>query len=87
VARPLVYSFVGTNPQRVLRAYGNSISYDKLAWIPHRLEREEDGMFDWMEIANETLRSPLDTEFTLDTDERVPTEWIPPFLLAEFVEV
>lgn len=87
VARPLVYSFVGTNPQRVLRAYGNSISYDKLAWIPHRLDRDEDSMFDWMEIASETLRAPLDTEFTLDTDERVPTEWIPPFLLAEFVEV
>ncbi len=86
VARPLIYSFVGNNPQRVLRAYGNSVSYEKLAWIPRRLEPGE-AMFEWMEDANDTLRSPLDAEFVLDTDERVPTEWIPPFLLAEFVEV
>ncbi len=86
VARPLIYSFVGNNPQRMLRAYGNSISYERMAWIPYRLHNNHAPMFDWIEEKNVTLRKPLTCEFVLDTDERVPTEWIPPILLAEFDE-
>lgn len=87
VARPLIYSFVGSNPQRVLRAYGNSLSYEKLAWIPHSLDNSQEYLFSWLEDINDALKAPLDKEFSLDTDERVPTEWVPPFLLAEFDEV
>ena len=87
VARPLIYTFVGNNPQRVMRAYGNTLNYEKLAWLPFRLDEEIDNSFEAMEAAKIALKSPLATEAVLDTDERVPTYWVPPILLEEFEEL
>ncbi|MCL2518262.1 MAG: hypothetical protein FWF15_06830 [Oscillospiraceae bacterium] len=84
IARPLLYTFVGNNPQRVMHAYGNTLHYEKIAWLPMRMN---ESAFDDIEDATNSLRLPLQTCVVLDTDERVPTEWIPPILLAEFDEL
>lgn len=86
VARPILYTFVGNNPQRVMHAYGNTLNYEKLAWIPYAMDGEERA-FEPMEEADACLRSPLNRRVYLDTDRRVPTEWIPPILLEEFEEM
>ena len=87
VARPLLYTFVGNNPQRVMHAYGNTLYYEKMAWNPMRLHINSDSAFDELEDTTENLRVPVQTQVFLDTDVRVPTEWIPPILLAEFEEL
>ena len=87
VARPLLYTFVGNNPQRVMHAYGNTLYYEKMAWNPMRLQINSDSAFDELEDTTENLRVPVQTQVFLDTDVRVPTEWIPPILLAEFEEL
>ena len=70
-----------------MRAYGNTLNYEKLAWLPFRLDEEIDNSFEAMEAAKIALKSPLATEAVLDTDERVPTYWVPPILLEEFEEL
>ena len=87
VARPLLYTFVGNNPQRVMHAYGDTLYYEKMAWNPMRLHYGRDDAFDELEDATENLRTPVQTQVFLDTDVRVPTEWVPPILLAEFEEL
>lgn len=87
IARPLLYTFVGNNPQRVMHAFGNTLHYEKMAWNPMRLHFRRDDAFDEIEDVTQALRLPLQTCVFLDTDERVPTEWIPPILLAEFDEL
>lgn len=87
-ARPILYTFVSNNPQRVMRAHGSTISYERLAWVPYALNNQDmERAFEPMEEANEQLRSPLNHRLFLDTDERVPTSWIPPILLEEFEEM
>ncbi|MBE5817307.1 MAG: hypothetical protein E7315_06325 [Clostridiales bacterium] len=86
VARPLIYSFVSNNPQRVLHTYAGSVCYEKLAWLPFSFQ-DGDEMFDEIEKTNAALRAPLAFELFMDTDDRVPTQWVPPTLLAEFNEL
>ena len=86
VARPILYTFVGNNPQRVMHAHGNTINYEKLAWIPFATGTGDDA-FEPMESANSRLRLPLNRRVFMDTDKRAPTEWIPPILLEEFEEL
>jgi hypothetical protein len=86
VARPILYTFVGNNPQRVMHAHGNTINYEKLAWLPFAMGTGEDA-FEPIESANAHLRSPLNRRVFLDTDKRAPMEWIPPILLEEFEEI
>jgi len=87
IARPLLYTFVGNNPQRVMRANAGTIHYEKRAWHPMRIQTNKDDAWDQMEDATNALKLPLQRQVFLDTDNRVPTEWIPPFLLAEFIEI
>lgn len=87
VARPLLYTFVGNNPQRVMHAYGNTLHFEKMAWNPMRLHYYDESAFDELEDTTEALRLPLQRRVEMDTDERVPTEWVPPILLAEFDEL
>ena len=87
IARPLMYTFVGNNPQRVMRANKNTIHYEKRAWHPMRIQTNREDAWDAMEDATNALKLPLQRQVFLDTDNRVPTEWIPPFLLAEFIEI
>lgn len=86
-ARPMIYSFVSNNPNRIMRGHGDTISYEKVAWIPHKLESRCDAcMFESMEDADAALRNPVVHWLYLDTDNRNATEWIPPILLQEFEE-
>lgn len=87
VAHPILYTFVGNNPQRVMHAFGNTLHYEKLAWIPFRIKADEPGAFDMMDEYVSSLKEPIQTEVVLDTDPRVPDEWIPPILLEEFNEL
>lgn len=87
VARPLLYTFVGNNPQRVMRAKAGTLHYEKQAWHPMHIQTFRDDAFEELEDATEALKLPLQRQVYLDTDNRVPTEWIPPFLLAEFIEI
>lgn len=87
VARPLLYTFVGNNPQRVMRAKANTMHYEKQAWLPMQIHTEREDAFDAIEDATAALKNPMQAQVVLDTDNRVPTEWIPPFLLAEFIEI
>ncbi|MGI6336505.1 MAG: hypothetical protein ACOXZM_05515 [Eubacteriales bacterium] len=87
VARPLLYTFVGNNPQRVIHAFGNTLHYEKMGWLPTRIKYNSDEAFDQFEEMTEKLRLPLQTCLMLDTDNRVPTGWVPPVLLEEFDEL
>jgi hypothetical protein len=86
-ARPLIYTFVSNNPQRVIRAPGGSTYYEKMAFLPFRLGSNEASRFEAIERRQQTLSHPLDIRVVLDTDERVPEEWVPPILVEEFEEM
>jgi len=86
-ARPLIYTFATNNPQRVIRAPGKSTYYEKMAVLPFRLGNADTVRFESIERCQQTLSSPLDIRFVLDTDERVPDEWVPPILVEEFEEM
>jgi hypothetical protein len=86
-ARTLIYTFATNNPQRVIRAPGKSTYYEKMAALPFRLGNTEASRFAVIERWQQTLSSPLGVRAVLDTDERVPEEWVPPILVEEFEEV
>lgn len=87
-SRPMIYSFVSNNPNRVMRAHGDTLTYEKVAWIPHKLPAgcDEESMFDALDDYDAALRVPMTHWLYLDTDNRNSTEWIPPILLQEFEE-
>jgi hypothetical protein len=86
-ARPLVYSFATPNPQRVLRVGAGSTFFEKMAIYPCRLGNTDENLFDPIEFASDRLFAPLNRTVTaFDIDERVPEEWVPPFLVSEFEE-
>ena len=85
--RPLVYTFATPNPQRVIRVPGDSLYYEKMAFLPTRLGSSDEDRFDLIERRQKALASPLDVLVELDIDERVPEEWVPPILVEEFQEV
>lgn len=86
-ARPLIYTFATNNPQRVIRAPGGSTYYEKMAILPFRLGHTEATRFATIERWQQNLSHPLDVRVVLDTDERVPEEWVPPILVEEFEEM
>lgn len=87
-ARPLVYTFISPNPQRVMHVSAGSSYYERMAFHPCRLGRSEEERFLPIEETALKLRHPLRTTVThLDTDERVPEEWVPPILVEEFEEM
>lgn len=86
-SRPLIYTFATPNPQRVIRAPGDSIYYEKMAFLPTRLGSSDEDRFEPVERRQRMLASPLDVLTELDIDERVPEEWVPPILVEEFEEM
>lgn len=86
-ARPLLYTFATNNPQRVYRAHSGSTHYEKMAFLPFKLGTTDSVRFRAIERRRQTLTDPLDVHEFLPTDERVPTEWVPPILVDEFEEV
>lgn len=86
-ARPLVYTNATNNPQRVMRVPGASSFYERMAVFAVRLGGAEEGLFTPIEDVHYRLAYPLTTSVTaLDTDARVPDEWVPPILVSEFEE-
>jgi hypothetical protein len=86
-ARPLIYTFATNNPQRVIRAPGGGTYHEKMAFLPFRLGSNEATRFEAIERRQQALSHPLDVRVVLDTDERVPGEWVPPILVEEFEEM
>jgi hypothetical protein len=58
-----------------------------MAFLPFRLGSNEASRFEAIERRQQTLSHPLDIRVVLDTDERVPEEWVPPILVEEFEEM
>jgi hypothetical protein len=59
-----------------------------MAFLPCRLGLSEEERFLPIDEAALKLLHPLETTVThLDTDERVPEEWVPPILVDEFEEM
>jgi len=87
-ARPLIYTFATTNPQRVIHVSSGSSYYERMAFHPCRLGLTEEERFLPIEETALKLQHPLRTTVThLDIDERVPEEWVPPILVEEFEEM
>jgi len=86
-ARPLSYTFGSSNPQRMVQIPSGSLYYEKMAFQPFNLLPSHEDRFKLVEQQDEKLRSPLDITVWMDIDERVPREWVPPILVAEFKEV
>jgi hypothetical protein len=62
--------------------------YERMAFHPCRLGLTEEERFLPIEETALKLRYPLKTTVThLDTDQRVPEEWVPPILVEEFEEM
>jgi hypothetical protein len=87
-ARPLIYTFATPNPQRVMHVSAGSSYYEKMAFHPCRLGASDEDRFLPVEETAARLHAPLRASVThLDTDERVPEEWVPPILVSEFEEM
>jgi len=87
-ARPLVYTFISPNPQRVMHVSAGSSFYERMAFHACRLGASEEERFAPVEVTAAELQHPLQASVThLDTDERVPGEWVPPILVDEFEEM
>ena len=62
--------------------------YERMAFHPRSLGGSEEERFAPIEETALRLRHPLKTTVThLDTDERVPEQWVPPILVEEFEEM
>jgi len=86
-ARPLSYTFGSSNPQRMMKIPNGSLYYEKMAFQPFNLLPNCEDRFELIEKQDEKLRNPLDITMWMDIDERVPRQWVPPILVAEFKEV
>ena len=86
-ARPLSYTFGSSNPQRMVKILSGSLYYEKMAFQPFNLLPSYEDRFKLIEQGDEKLRTPLDITTWMDIDERVPKQWVPPILVAEFEEI
>lgn len=86
-SRVYTYTFGSNNPQRMVPVAGGSTYYEKMAFLPFRLGEMDADRFAYLEQAQQRLAHPLDWRMEMDTDPRVPKEWVPPILVAEFEEL
>lgn len=86
-SRVFIYPFGSNNPQRMILVPEGSTYHDKMAIIPFRLGDSEETLFDPLDECYERLSNPLDIRLEMDTDDRVPEEWVPPILTMEFEEM
>ena len=87
-ARPLVYTFITPNPQRLIRVSAGSSYYERLAFYPCRLGSTDADRFTPIEQTAQRLFRPLRASVVqFDTDARVPEEWVPPILVSAFEEL
>ncbi len=87
-ARPLVYTFITPNPQRLIHVSAGSSYYERMAFYPCRLGNTDADRFAPIEQTAARLFRPLRAGVVrLDTDARVPEDWVPPILVSEFEEL
>jgi hypothetical protein len=86
-SRVYTYAFGSNNPQRMVKVGKGATYYEQMAFMPFQLGKTEEDRFDQLEERYGRLSDPLDWRLDLDTDERVPEEWVPPILVAEFEEM
>jgi hypothetical protein len=86
-ARLLVNTFMTNNPQRLVQLPEGCLYMEKTAYLPFAFNRSEEKQYAVLERYHRILTTPLEvTGVHMDTDQRVPREWVPA-LLAEPFEV
>lgn len=85
-ARPLVYTFLSSNPGKLITVPAGNIYYEKMAFIPVRFEKDNQA-YEYLERINKQLTNPLYISVVEDTDQRAPSKWMPPILVEEFEEI
>lgn len=86
-SRVYTYTFGSNNPQRMIPVPKDSTYYEQMAFLPFKLGETDEDRFAYLERQQQKLAHPLDIRVDMDTDERVPEEWVPPILVAEFEEL
>ena len=86
-SRVYTYTFGSNNPQRMIPVPKDSTYYEQMAFLPFKLGKTDEDRFADLERQQQKLAHPLDVRVDMDTDERVPEEWVPPILVAEFEEL
>lgn len=86
-SRVYTYAFGSNNPQRMVQVGKGATYYEKMAFAPFQLGAADADRFGQLEQWQARLADPLDVRIDLDTDERVPEEWVPPILVSEFEEM
>jgi hypothetical protein len=86
-SRVYTYAFGSNNPQRMVKVGKGATYYEQMAFTPFQLGRTDEDCFDQLEEWYVRLSDPLDVRVDLDTDDRVPEEWVPPILTADFEEM
>ena len=81
------YAFGSNNPQRMVKVGKGATYHEDMAVTPFQLGDTDEDRFDQLEEWNARLQDPLDVRYELDTDDRVPEEWVPPILVSEFEEM
>lgn len=90
VSRPIIYTFTSNNPQRVMHMTAGTSFHERYQLMPFEVEKGENeyDRFDALENAYALASEPLSkTAAKLDTDARVPDEWVPPILVSHFEEM
>ncbi len=86
-SRVYTYAFGSNNPQRMVKVGKGATYHEQMALTPFQLGAQDDNRFDQIEEWYARLADPLDIRLELDTDDRVPEEWVPPILTADFEEM
>jgi hypothetical protein len=86
-SRVYTYSFGSNNPQRMVPVGKGTTYHEQMALMPFRLGPNPEEGFQNLDLQYARLADPLDIRVDLDTDERVPEEWVPPILVSEFEEM
>jgi hypothetical protein len=85
-ARPLVYTYISSNPGKMINVQAGNVYYEKMAFVPLRFERDEK-THEYLERIYKQLSNPLYISVIEDTDDRAPREFMPPILVEEFEEM
>ncbi len=85
-ARPLIYTFLSSNPGRLVNVPAGNVYYEKVAFLPVRYE-DDHQTYDFLERTYRQLANPLYVSVVEDTDQRAPRKWMPPILVEEFEEM
>ncbi len=86
-SRVYTYAFGSNNPQRMIKVGKDSTYHEQMAFMPFQLGATDRDRFSQLEERYARLSDPLDIRTAMDTDDRVPEEWVPPILTAAFEEM